>query len=303
MNATKILVCTHKAAEMPDDGCYMPIQAGKAVAKTDLGIAGDDTGDHISAKNPHYNELTALYWAWKNLPPEVEYVGLCHYRRYFWFDAPRCYAFPNRVTNDYADVKRCVAFTPNDIDKFLGKYDVAVAKANVMDCSINQFFGYNNPIEFFTVLRQLIVTRHPDYAESVARYWDCDNKFYPYNMFLASRSWLDGYCHWLFPLLFECEEYLRKLAPMEINRFLGLAGEIMLQLYCQHNKMKVKQIPILIYIPEEQPSVPQSVLRYRIGVSRLNTGFALSHRPIGTPKYHPYQAMIELLKNKGVEIK
>lgn len=46
-----------------------------------MGYIGDNTGDNISLRNPNYCELTGLYWAWKNL--KCDYIGLCHYRRYF----------------------------------------------------------------------------------------------------------------------------------------------------------------------------------------------------------------------------
>ena len=65
---------------MPEDKIYLPIHVGR-VEKADLGYLGDDTGDNISAKNANYCELTGLYWAWKNL--KCDYIGLCHYRRYF----------------------------------------------------------------------------------------------------------------------------------------------------------------------------------------------------------------------------
>lgn len=87
---------------------YTPIHVGRAISKcTDdmHHMIGDDTGDNISDKNPMYCEVTAQYWAWKNLK-DVEYIGLCHYRRYFG----------QRVTND-------------NIEFFLSdKYDVMLAK-------------------------------------------------------------------------------------------------------------------------------------------------------------------------------
>ena len=62
----KIMVAAHKPYWMPSDDAYLPIHVGKE-GKQDIGFIGDNTGDNISAKNPHYCELTALYWACKNL--------------------------------------------------------------------------------------------------------------------------------------------------------------------------------------------------------------------------------------------
>lgn len=76
----KILVAAHKAYWMPENPVYLPLQVG-AEGKPKLGYTPDNTGDNISAKNPCFCELTGLYWAWKNL--DCEYIGLCHYRRYF----------------------------------------------------------------------------------------------------------------------------------------------------------------------------------------------------------------------------
>lgn len=77
----KILVAVHKNYRMPDDPMYLPVFVGKEIHPTvNHTFQGDNTGDNISKKNPHYNELTALYWGWKNL--DVDALGLIHYRRY-----------------------------------------------------------------------------------------------------------------------------------------------------------------------------------------------------------------------------
>ena len=65
---------------MPTDNVYLPVHVGKE-GKEDIGFIGDNTGDNISTKNANYCELTGLYWAWKNI--SADYIGLCHYRRYF----------------------------------------------------------------------------------------------------------------------------------------------------------------------------------------------------------------------------
>ena len=76
----KVIVATHKPYAMPADDMYLPLQVG-AEGKEPIGFTGDNTGEHISAKNATFCELTGLYWAWKNL--EADYIGLAHYRRHF----------------------------------------------------------------------------------------------------------------------------------------------------------------------------------------------------------------------------
>ena len=79
----KILIATHKKYHMPMDDVYLPVRVGSVLAKDDFGYQRDDTGDNISEKNPYYSEMSAVYWAWKNL--KADYIGLVHYRRHFSF--------------------------------------------------------------------------------------------------------------------------------------------------------------------------------------------------------------------------
>ena len=77
----RIYTMTHRPFHVPSDPMYQPLQVGRATHE-DLGYPGDDTGDNISALNCFYSELTGVYWIWKNVH-DAEYVGLCHYRRFF----------------------------------------------------------------------------------------------------------------------------------------------------------------------------------------------------------------------------
>ena len=44
----------------------------------------DDSGDNISSLNHALNEMTSIYWFWKNYDwRSLDYVGFNHYRRLF----------------------------------------------------------------------------------------------------------------------------------------------------------------------------------------------------------------------------
>ena len=80
----KILIACHKPSELPKNDLFLPIHVGASLSNTSLGLQRDDDGeDNISDRNPNYCELTAIYWAWKNL--DADYYGLFHYRRFYSF--------------------------------------------------------------------------------------------------------------------------------------------------------------------------------------------------------------------------
>ena len=80
-----ILIATHKPAYFPDNKYLLPVQVGATIASNKIpNVAYDNTGKNISDKNERYCELTALYWAWKNI--DSDYYGLWHYRRYMSFN-------------------------------------------------------------------------------------------------------------------------------------------------------------------------------------------------------------------------
>lgn len=81
-----ILICTHKPYNIIQNDIMKSILVGAYKHKDNFTSLRDDIGDNISNKNDTYCELTALYWAWKNLDVAYDYVGFFHYRRYLSFN-------------------------------------------------------------------------------------------------------------------------------------------------------------------------------------------------------------------------
>ncbi|MFW6816395.1 DUF4422 domain-containing protein [Lactiplantibacillus plantarum] len=108
----QIYVAAHKPYQMPQDPTYRPIFVGAAIhGGAPQNYQPDDVGDNISASNPNFNELTAMYWIWKNCHADVK--GLNQYRRYL-SEAPKR--------------KLAGILSMTEIESLLQQYDVIVPK-------------------------------------------------------------------------------------------------------------------------------------------------------------------------------
>ncbi len=221
-NNSTILVVCHKPADVYDEGIYTPIQVGKALSNIDLGYIGDDTGDNISNKNPYYCELTAQYWAWKNL--QCRNVGLCHYRRYF------------------EDI-----FTEERLDDIFNNYDVILPRPfvhSVRGGSILHKLITILTIEDVAIFLLVIKKLYPEYEQAVVDYMK-GNLDIPYNMFVAPKNLFDKFSEWQFSILFECEKYVRLSGYSRLRRLFGYFAECLWGIYCLHNKLKIFFVPLV----------------------------------------------------------
>lgn len=204
----KILVACHKEDQnIRQDDIYMPIQVGKALhPELDLGFQCDNTGDNISEKNGSYCELTALYWAWKNLK-DVDYIGLCHYRRYFYLKDKRI--FSN--------------------DKIILPY-FKILPTNVMD-NLSMWTS----LEDCYILFDSIISLYPEYRKSVVEYYLKGNAFSLCNMFIAPVEIFNSYCSFLFTVLGKIETKIKMYPFTRQNRLIGYLAETLLGLWILHN--------------------------------------------------------------------
>lgn len=220
----KIMVAAHKPYWMPEDKVYLPVHVGRE-GKKDIGFIGDNTGDNISVKNAHYCELTALYWAWKNL--KADYIGLVHYRRYF-----------TRKDVRSIEGKRTEILTQQDWESLLTDKPVVVAdKRRYYIESNKSHYLHAHHTEGLTALEEIIRADYPEYVSAMDtvmnRTWA-----HMFNMFVMRRDLYDAYCQWMFDILFKIEEKIdiTNYSVYE-SRVYGFISELMLDIWLEKNQI------------------------------------------------------------------
>ncbi|MEG0774570.1 DUF4422 domain-containing protein [Clostridium sp.] len=232
----KILVATHKKYKMPKENIYIPIHVGSE-GKQDLGYVGDNTGDNISKKNPNYCELTGLYWASKNL--KCDYIGLCHYRRYFTNKS-----FLSRIDN--SKDKFQMILTKSEIEELLKDSDVILPrKRNYYIETIKSHYRHAHYIEDLNKVEEIIKEKHSDYLESFNVVMK-GTRLHLFNMFIMKKEHFDEYSDWLFSILFELEKRvdISKYDAYQ-SRIFGFLSERLFNVWLEKKALKEKEVPVV----------------------------------------------------------
>jgi len=276
MSKIKILVASHKPDKVFSDNVYTPIHVGRAVSKYKKEMAdmiGDDTGDNISDKNASYCELTATYWAWKNVK-DAEYIGLAHYRRYF-------------------EAK----FTSENVDDIMKGYEVMLVKPYLNDIymrnKLRTVLTMEDETIFFLVLKKI----YPEYERTVINYI-YGFKDIPCNMFVMRRSIFEKYCEFLFSILFECEKYMRPLPYTNSMRRMGFLGEFLTPIFCLKNNLRIKFEPIVSMVGEK--AVGHNDFKQKLKIMLLKKIYD-KHKPCTISEMIDH-AIVTGMKNDGIII-
>lgn len=227
MKNVKVIIATHKKYEMPKDTMYLPVHVG-AEGKNDLGYQKDNTGDNISLKNPYFCELTGLYWAWKNL--KADYIGLAHYRRHFLFKKKSNNKFNNVLTLEEAN-------------KLLDKTDVILPKKRYyLIETLYNHYKHTMYVEPLDETRNIIEKKYPEYLSEFDKLKKRTSA-HMFNMFIMKKELFDGYCKWLFDILFELEKVVDNSKYDQFHaRFYGRISELLLDVYLRKNNILYKEI-------------------------------------------------------------
>jgi hypothetical protein len=217
-----VYVAAHKAFTPPAEAGYIPLQVG-AEGKEPLGFLQDNTGEQISAKNPHYCELTGLYWVWKNT--RDDYKGLVHYRRYFRGKQGR--------------------LTEGEIAALLTRCDVILPRPEFLRESAHEEFCLHSGYEKDLVaLRGAVERVDPAFLPAYDRVM-AGNRLHLYNMLIAPRAEFDAYCEWLFGVLAQLEPSvdMTDYTPYQ-QRLYGFLGERLLNVWVTHRGLRVGTLKV-----------------------------------------------------------
>lgn len=269
-----LMTAFHKNYFNIDSKDFFPIHVGKKLSNVDLGIVGDDTGDNISDKNKNFCELTALYWAWKNV--DAEYYGLMHYRRYFYlkkscFDTVNSkliktrkmiksklkkkyvfnYKFVKNIQNKLHATKE-IGSLHRFLEDQIFNYDIILPEARYLKVSLAEDYSGNHLVSDMIEIKKILGNKFPTYLEDFEIVMN-KNKLYAYNMFIMKKQIFEEYMEWLFTLLFELERIIT-ISDRELYqaRVFGFLSERLLIVFLQNyertcKRLKILELPIMFF--------------------------------------------------------
>lgn len=252
MKNVKLLICYHKPATLFKDEIFTPIHVGRANARKKAtpgdknyqwlldNMIGDDTGENISDRNGCYNEMTSLYWAWKNYDKlgNPDYIGLMHYRRHFVFreDEKIVYNIENFDEESYL---REINYSPEKVYNMLEGCDFITHIGKVIN--VYNHYIENHRQEDLDLAVDIMLEKYPEYKEITKEYFAGDYSNFC-NMFIMNKKLFFQYCEWIFDIL---EEFEKRVDVSEKRFFISerLTGIFIAKLMADKS-LKYKVLPI-----------------------------------------------------------
>ena len=236
MEKIKILVALHKKVNVYNNDIYTPIHVGKSLSENDFGIQGDNKGENISHLNPYFCELTAQYWAWKNMS-NIEYIGLCHYRRYFKTE-----------------------FTKENIDSIMENYDIILPRRIYLKNNILNWYSKSLTPEDIDIFYLYMCRLYKKNIKVFNKVYTQQNYINPANMFICRKELFDKFCEWEFKILFDLFSIIPKSPYTRERRLMGYLAESLLPFFAFENKLRIKELPLVPMIGDKEEYSKQTLL-------------------------------------------
>jgi len=219
------MVAAHKEFPMPENkDLYMPVLVGATKNyKEGIDYQRDDEGKNISLKNPNFNELTAVYWAWKNL--DADAIGLVHYRRLFSKGGKR--ELDNILNKE-------------QIEQLLDKAPIVVPKKRKYYIETNySHYVHAHPKEPLEATRDVIAENYPSYLDAFDQVMH-KTSAHMFNMFIMKKKEFNQYSEWLFDVLFKVEERIDiSRYSVQDARVFGFLAERLMDVWIVSNEKSI----------------------------------------------------------------
>lgn len=213
-NTIKLLLSYHKPDYLFKDTVLTPVHAGRANALQRMAAddeklkwllentVGDNTGDNISERNDTFNEMTTVYWAWKNYDAidNPDYIGFMHYRRHFIFDdkmEKASYECLDICEDYYEQIK----YDEDKIIDLLEDCDFICTKPQWRQ-SMYEHFRLNHEIQDLDTTVKILKEKYPEYASAADTYLNGHDAYFC-NMFIFPRDIFFQYAEWFFDITLE----------------------------------------------------------------------------------------------------
>lgn len=243
VSGIKILVCCHRSYPVPEYPFLLPIQVGSVLSdKRFPGFLYDDSGENISYKNPRYCELTAQYWAWKNM--KASHVGFFHYRRYLCPGSHPGGVYCIRRAPPTSRVLDRLGY--ENFPRIIEQYDMILPRGEDMHMSVREHYA-NAPWHHardMELIQNILRERYPQMEQAMEQYLSGTICYFG-NIYIMSWDTFCNYSAWLFPALAEFDQRadLSGYSAQE-RRVDGYLAERMLGIYYTYYKSTLKTLEL-----------------------------------------------------------
>jgi hypothetical protein len=182
-DSVDIFICTHKDfSTAPINKTYTILHGDEKVNIPLRQISEGKTGDTINDLQHAYSECSRMYWIWKNYKLK-DYVGFCHYRRYF--------EFYNKLPN---------------IKALIDKHGIITTKLGSFEkMSVREQYAMYHCVNDLDLVTEIINVNYHDQYDAFIKYLN-GNYIYLWNMFIMKSDMFNKYCEFLFGVMRKFDE-------------------------------------------------------------------------------------------------
>jgi hypothetical protein len=244
MKNLKIYSITHKKYQFPNCSWIIPFAVGSFAENCDF--VSDQKGNSISHKNSNYNEITAQYWVRNN--SAADFIGFCHYRRYFLFtennfnSSPEYYSNNSSIINKISQVEEF-----NICNNILNFSDVIVPRATFFPNGLKSHYIANGiPLETWDSFSRNCSRILPETLKYIP-YLENSNYAHMRNMYIM--PW-HLFCSYFDKLILVIDAVYSEIGgpiykTLSENRYPGFLAEHFFNLWLQTYRIRKYEVPII----------------------------------------------------------